>query len=79
MTAGASAGAITAPASGPLRHGLIAGLGVSQIVSWGTLVYSFPLLAEPTMREFGLAKAMSTCWRRWRWSSRHSRRIRSAC
>ena len=57
MTATASAEAVAAPAPGPLSHGLIAGLGVSQIVSWGTLVYSFPLLAEPTMREFGLAKA----------------------
>jgi len=57
MTATASAEAIAAPAPGPLPHGLIAGLGVSQIISWGTLVYSFPLLAEPTMREFGLAKA----------------------
>ncbi|KAA1053132.1 hypothetical protein FH063_003051 [Azospirillum argentinense] len=58
MTATASAGAVVAvPAPGPLRHSLIAGLGVAQIVSWGTLVYSFPLLAEPTIQAFGLAKA----------------------
>lgn len=57
MTATATAGAAIAPAPGPLRTRLIAGLGLSQIVSWGTLAYSFPLLAEPTMRAFGLAKA----------------------
>jgi predicted MFS family arabinose efflux permease len=56
MTATASAEAVAAPAPGSLSHGFIAGLGVSQIISWGTLVYSFPLLAEPTMREFGLSK-----------------------
>lgn len=50
MTATPTAGAAIAPAPGPLRTRLIAGLGLSQIVSWGTLVYSFPLLAEPTMR-----------------------------
>ncbi|MBK4717650.1 MFS transporter [Azospirillum sp. YIM DDC1] len=56
MTATVSAGTVAVPAPGPLRHSLIAGLGVAQIVSWGTLVYSFPLLAEPTMQAFGLVK-----------------------
>jgi predicted MFS family arabinose efflux permease len=53
----ASPATAAVPASRPPRGGLIAGLGVAQIVSWGTLVYSFPLLAEPTMLEFGLGKA----------------------
>ena len=57
MTITVSGRAVAAPAPSPLRHSLIAGLGVSQIVSWGTLVYSFPLLAEPTMWEFSLGKA----------------------
>lgn len=56
MTATTSLEAVV-PAPGPMRHGLIAGLGVAQIVSWGTLVYCFPLMAEPTMQAFGLAKA----------------------
>ncbi|HEV7368452.1 MFS transporter [Arenibaculum sp.] len=57
VTAPAGMPAAGTPRGAPLRHGLIAGLGVAQIVSWGTLVYSFPLLAEPTMRAFGLTKA----------------------
>ena len=41
----------------PDRRGrFIAGLGVGQIVSWGTLYYSFPLIAEPMGRELGLTK-----------------------
>lgn len=38
------------------RRWFIAALGVGQIVSWGALYYSFPLLAEPMAREFGLDK-----------------------
>ncbi len=34
----------------------IAGLGIGQIVSWGTLYYSFPLIAEPMGRDLGLSK-----------------------
>ncbi|MGF7178146.1 MFS transporter [Azospirillum doebereinerae] len=34
----------------------IAGLGAAQIVSWGSLIYSFPLLAEPIAAEFGWSK-----------------------
>jgi len=47
------------PAKGPAkgRHRrLIAGLGVAQIVSWGTFYYSFPLIAEPLGRTLGLDK-----------------------
>lgn len=35
----------------------IAGLGAAQIVSWGSLIYSFPLLAEPMAAELGWSKA----------------------
>lgn len=38
------------------RRRFIAMLGVGQIVSWGALYYSFPLLAAPMAREFGLSK-----------------------
>ncbi len=39
------------------RRAFIAGLGVGQIVSWGTLYYSFPLIAQPMARDLGLDKA----------------------
>lgn len=51
MTAG---GATTTQAT---HHGFIAGLGVAQIVSWGSLIYAFPLLAGPMASEFGWSKA----------------------
>lgn len=38
------------------RRRFIAALGVGQITCWGALYYSFPLLAEPIAREFGLSK-----------------------
>ncbi len=38
------------------RGRFINGLGIGQIVSWGSLYYSFPLLAEPMGRELGLSK-----------------------
>lgn len=38
------------------RRRFIAALGVGQIVCWGALYYSFPLLAEPMAREFALSK-----------------------
>ncbi|HYH22680.1 MAG TPA: MFS transporter [Azospirillum sp.] len=38
------------------RRRFIAALGVGQIVSWGTLYYSFPLLAGPMAQEFGVGK-----------------------
>lgn len=39
------------------QSGFIAGLGVAQIVSWGTLIYAFPLLASPMMATFGWGRA----------------------
>lgn len=38
------------------RRRFISGLGVGQIVSWGSLYYSFPLIAEAMGRELGLSK-----------------------
>lgn len=38
------------------RRRFVAALGVGQIVCWGALYYSFPLLAEPMAQEFGLSK-----------------------
>ncbi|MBP2226759.1 putative MFS family arabinose efflux permease [Azospirillum agricola] len=38
------------------RRAFIAALGIGQIVSWGSLYYSFPLLAGPMTQEFGLTK-----------------------
>lgn len=37
-------------------HRFTAGLGVAQIVSWGTLYYSFPLIAGPMAATLGLGK-----------------------
>ncbi|MGQ9371302.1 MFS transporter [Azospirillum sp. ST 5-10] len=45
-----------APAPAPRNRAFIAGLGVGQIVSWGTLYYSFPLVAGPMAAELGLTK-----------------------
>ena len=38
------------------RRRIIAGLGLAQIVSWGTLYYAFPLVAVPMEAELGLSK-----------------------
>jgi len=38
------------------RVRFISGLGVAQIVSWGSLYYAFPLIAEPMGHELGLSK-----------------------
>jgi predicted MFS family arabinose efflux permease len=43
-----------APAFG--RKLFIAGLGIGQIISWGTLYYSFPLIAERMDQDLGLTK-----------------------
>jgi hypothetical protein len=43
-----------APRSG--RRLFIAGLGIGQIASWGTLYYSFPLIAERMGIDLGLSK-----------------------
>jgi predicted MFS family arabinose efflux permease len=42
-----------APASRAL---FITGLGIGQIVSWGTLYYSFPLIVEPMGRDLGYSR-----------------------
>ncbi|WP_051341132.1 MFS transporter [Azospirillum halopraeferens] len=45
------------PAADPIRRrGFIAGLGVGQIVSWGTFYYSFPLIAGPMAADLGMDK-----------------------
>ena len=38
------------------RELFIAGLGIGQIASWGTLYYSFPLIAERMGHDLGLSK-----------------------
>lgn len=38
------------------HHLFISGLGIGQIVCWGTLFYAFPLLAEPMSAELGADK-----------------------
>jgi hypothetical protein len=38
------------------RSLFIAGLGIGQIASWGTLYYSFPLIAERMGQDLGLSK-----------------------
>lgn len=35
------------------HRGFIAGLGMAQIISWGSLIYAFPVLATPMGAEFG--------------------------
>jgi MFS family permease len=42
------------PRSG--RRRFIAGLGIGQIASWGTLYYSFPLIAEQIGQDLGLTQ-----------------------
>lgn len=37
-------------------HRFIAGLGIAQIIAWGTLLYAFPLLATPMAAELGWTK-----------------------
>ena len=38
------------------RRIFIAGLGIGQIISWGTLYYSFPLIAERMANDLGFSK-----------------------
>lgn len=38
------------------RHALISGLGIGQICSWGSLYYSFPLIAEGMQADLGWTK-----------------------
>jgi predicted MFS family arabinose efflux permease len=44
------------PAVRSWRSLFIAGLGIGQIASWGTLYYSFPLIAERMGQDLGLRK-----------------------
>ena len=47
----------TAVVASPKRpHGLITALGVGQICSWGSLYYSFPLIAETMNADLGWSK-----------------------
>lgn len=39
------------------RSGFVAALGIAQLVSWGTLYYSFPLLAEAMANDMGWSRA----------------------
>jgi predicted MFS family arabinose efflux permease len=41
---------------GRSNRGFITALGIGQIVSWGTLYYTFPLVAVPMADELGLSK-----------------------
>lgn len=40
----------------PRPRGFITGLGIGQIISWGTLYYSFPVIAERMGHDLGLDK-----------------------
>ncbi len=46
----------TAAAPAEKAHGLITALGIGQICSWGSLYYSFPLIAEAMGQELGWTK-----------------------
>ncbi len=50
-----SQAAVGGPATASRRL-FIAGLGVGQIISWGSFYYAFPLIAPPMGQEFGLSK-----------------------
>lgn len=41
---------------GPAGRGFITGLGIGQICSWGSLYYSFPLIAEAMRGDLGWSK-----------------------
>mgnify|MGYP003630353324 FL=1 len=40
----------------PTKRGFVAALGLSQLVSWGTLYYSFPLIAETMVNDMGWSR-----------------------
>lgn len=56
MSAGTTTGAEPSAAPPRRHHWFITGLGIGQIVSWGSFYYSFPLIAEPMGQELGLTK-----------------------
>lgn len=41
----------------PAANGFITGLGIAQIISWGSLYYSFPQIAEAMRADLGLPRA----------------------
>ncbi|MDP2522003.1 MFS transporter [Neptunomonas phycophila] len=43
--------------SAPRQKGCITALGIGQLVSWGTLYYSFPLIAEAMVNDLGWSRA----------------------
>jgi len=40
----------------PTERGFVAALGLSQLVSWGTLYYSFPLIGEAMINDMGWSR-----------------------
>ena len=40
--------------------GLVGWLSVAQLISWGSLFYTFALVMEPVERELGLSRAQSS-------------------
>ena len=41
----------------PVKYGFVAALGLGQMVSWGVLYYSFPLIAEAIVNDIGLDRS----------------------
>ncbi|WP_011589123.1 MFS transporter [Alcanivorax borkumensis] len=41
----------------PAKYGFVAALGLSQLVSWGVLYYSFPLIAEAMINDTGISRS----------------------
>lgn len=54
MPVASTVAAVAAPTE--KAHGLITALGIGQICSWGSLYYSFPLIAEAMGQELGWSK-----------------------
>ena len=40
----------------PAKYGFVAALGLAQLVSWGVLYYSFPLIAEAMINDTGISR-----------------------
>jgi MFS family permease len=53
---------MTAPPSPPPMHNrrLVAWLSLGQLITWGSVFYTFALLMEPVERELGLTRAQSS-------------------
>jgi hypothetical protein len=56
MSDAASHGETAFAAARRSRGKFISGLGIGQIISWGALYYSFPLIAGPMGRDLALSK-----------------------